>query len=121
MHRFLFRCIRWVGFRVWVIDGNSVEWAQAFCGSPSCSEMVKFIKAKAVAAAPRVGNAGQEAPVRPLKDLVEMDPLPLGGVSCVGRVIREFCGSSRHLALAWKRGVCGQRESCVFGYLRGRN
>ena len=61
------------------------------------SAMGRFNKAKAVPA-PSVSR-GSEVPVKPLQELVGMEPLPLGGVSTLGRVVYQFGFSTGRLAL----------------------
>lgn len=61
------------------------------------SAMGRFNKAKA-APAPSVSRGGQEVPVKTLQELVAMQPLPLGGVSCLGRIVYQFGFSSGSLA-----------------------
>ena len=70
------------------------------------SAMGRFNKAKA-APAPSASRGGQEVPVKTLQELVAMQPLPLGGVSCLGRIVYQFGFSSGSLAFNyWQFAVC---------------
>lgn len=67
--------------------------------------MVRFSRAKAAAAAPAVG-AGQPAKEVALKDLVLTGPMPLGRITCIGRVGYTF-GSCPGALPIMGEGRCG--------------
>lgn len=58
--------------------------------------MPRFNKPKG-AAKPMAARGGSDVTMTPLAELVSMDPVPLGGVSTVGRVIYIFGHTGRNL------------------------